>query len=87
MACAPISLARLKHYTGTARSEDFQHFILFTNYHRYVDEFVNWAGEQLGKDGYDRARRRGRAGHHAPTPPRAPLSDTAWRATRCRPIT
>ena len=35
------SLARLAHYTGT-KVEDFQDFILFTNYHRYVDEFVNW---------------------------------------------
>ena len=46
-----FSLARLAHYTGT-RPEDFQRFILFTNYHRYVDEFVDWAGAQLGKDGY-----------------------------------
>jgi AMP nucleosidase len=34
-----FSLARLKHYTGTP-SEHFQHFVLFTNYVRYVDEFV-----------------------------------------------
>jgi hypothetical protein len=46
-----FSLARLAHYTGT-RIEDFQRFILFTNYHRYVDEFVDWAGQQLGQDGY-----------------------------------
>jgi AMP nucleosidase len=47
-----FSLARLKHYTGTA-PEDFQHYILLTNYHRYVDEFVRWACRQLG-NGYDR---------------------------------
>jgi AMP nucleosidase len=41
------SLARLAHYTGT-RVEDFQDFILFTNYHRYVDEFVNWGARQIG---------------------------------------
>ena len=41
-----FSLARLAHYTGT-RPEDFQRYILFTNYHRYVDEFVDWAGRQL----------------------------------------
>jgi len=33
------SLVRLHHYTATA-PEHFQHFVLFTNYQRYVDEFV-----------------------------------------------
>ena len=37
-----FSLARLRHYTGTAPG-DFQHFVLFTNYTRYVDEFVRFA--------------------------------------------
>ncbi len=37
-----FSLARLRHYTGTAPA-DFQHFVLFTNYTRYVDEFVRFA--------------------------------------------
>ncbi len=41
-----FSLARLKHYTGTP-AEDVQQFILFTNYNRYVDEFVRWSIEQL----------------------------------------
>jgi AMP nucleosidase len=40
------SLARLKHYMGTP-SEHVQQYILFTNYHRYVDEFVRWACAQL----------------------------------------
>lgn len=44
-----FSLARLKHYTGTP-VEHFQQYILFTNYHRYVDEFVRWACAQLGSD-------------------------------------
>ncbi len=48
-----FSLARLKHYTGTA-PEDFQHFILLTNYHRYVDEFVRWGCAELAKGGHDR---------------------------------
>ncbi|MEI6419844.1 MAG: AMP nucleosidase, partial [Sphingomonadales bacterium] len=48
-----FSLARLKHYTGTEPA-DFQHYILLTNYHRYVDEFVRWACRQLGSNGYDR---------------------------------
>jgi AMP nucleosidase len=42
-----FSLARLKHYTGTP-AEDVQQFILLTNYHRYVDEFVRWACARLG---------------------------------------
>ncbi|MDQ0465025.1 AMP nucleosidase [Caulobacter ginsengisoli] len=41
-----FSLARLKHYTG-APAEHVQQYILFTNYHRYVDEFVRWACERL----------------------------------------
>jgi AMP nucleosidase len=41
-----FSLARLKHYTGTP-PEHFQHFVLFTNYVRYVDEFVRFAIEEL----------------------------------------
>ncbi len=43
-----FSLARLKHYTGTA-PEHVQRHILFTNYNRYVDEFVNWAAGQVGQ--------------------------------------
>jgi len=41
-----FSLARLAHYTGTP-AEHVQQYILFTNYHRYVDEFVRWGCEQL----------------------------------------
>ena len=43
-----FSLARLKHYTGTP-TEDFQDFVLFTNYVRYVDEFVRFAIDELRK--------------------------------------
>jgi AMP nucleosidase len=43
-----FSLARLRHYTGTP-TEHVQQYILFTNYHRYVDEFVRWACSQLGE--------------------------------------
>ena len=45
-----FSLARLAHYTGTP-AEHTQQFILFTNYHRYVDEFVAWAAGQLKAGG------------------------------------
>jgi AMP nucleosidase len=41
-----FSLARLRHYTGTA-PEHFQNFVLFTNYVRYVDEFVGVAADAL----------------------------------------
>ncbi|WP_242137209.1 MULTISPECIES: AMP nucleosidase [unclassified Sphingomonas] len=41
-----FSLARLRHYTGTP-PEHVQRYVLFTNYHRYVDEFVRWACAQL----------------------------------------
>jgi len=41
-----FSLARLRHYTGT-RPEHFQHFVLFTNYTRYVDEFVSVAIDEV----------------------------------------
>ncbi len=40
------SLKRLQHYTGT----DWRHvqpWILLTNYHRYVDQFVKWGVGQL----------------------------------------
>jgi len=41
------SLKRLIHYTGS----DWRHvqpYILLTNYHRYVDQFVRWGMGQLG---------------------------------------
>ena len=74
-----FSLARLAHYTGTP-AEHFQRFILFTNYHRYVDEFVDWAGAQLGEGRFTGLSGAGglwldeRVEHG-----RAYLSDTAWR--------
>jgi AMP nucleosidase len=43
------SLKRLQHYTGTHWS-NMQPWILLTNYHRYVDQFVNWALDQLKRD-------------------------------------
>ncbi len=74
-----FSLARLAHYTGTA-TEHFQKYILFTNYHRYVDEFVDWAGEQLGQDGYVALSGAGGLFLDTAAPnARERLSDTAWR--------
>lgn len=46
---ADFSLARLSHYCGTP-AEHFQKYVLFTNYHRYVDAFVRWAGERMAAD-------------------------------------
>ncbi|MBH0112784.1 AMP nucleosidase [Novosphingobium sp. YJ-S2-02] len=74
-----FSLARLAHYTGTS-PDHCQKFILFTNYHRYVDEFVDWAGQQIGKDGY--VALAGAGGLYldeATENARGRLSDTAWR--------
>ncbi len=74
-----FSLARLAHYTGTT-IEHFQKFVLFTNYHRYVDEFVDWAGQQLGQEGYVALSGAGGLYLDAPTDnARAKLSETAWR--------
>ncbi|MDR3506422.1 MAG: AMP nucleosidase [Caulobacteraceae bacterium] len=41
-----FSLARLAHYTGTP-PDHVQGYVLFTNYHRYVDEFIRWGCAQL----------------------------------------
>jgi AMP nucleosidase len=43
-----FSLRRLVHYTGS----DWRHvqrWILLTNYHRYVDQFVRWGLAELGR--------------------------------------
>ena len=40
------SLKRLQHYTGTGWRH-VQPWILLTNYHRYVDQFVKWSIAQL----------------------------------------
>ena len=47
------SLARLRHYTGT-EPEQFQRFVLLTNYQRYVDAFRTWGRQQVDADpGYE----------------------------------
>ncbi|BBC72436.1 AMP nucleosidase [Altererythrobacter sp. B11] len=74
-----FSLARLAHYTGTP-PEDFQRFVLFTNYHRYIDEFVDWAGTQVGNGTYTALT--GTGGLHVgerTEGARAQLSETSWR--------
>ncbi len=44
------SLKRLQHYSGTHWGH-MQPWILLTNYHRYVDQFVKWSVTQLSMDG------------------------------------
>lgn len=41
-----LALQRLRHYTGT-EPHHFQGFVLFTNYQRYVDEFIAYARSQV----------------------------------------
>lgn len=74
------SLQRIQHYTGTP-ARDFQHFILFTNYHRYVDAFVAWAAEQLKADnGYDALSAAGFVTVDADTAdPLAEIEAAPWR--------
>lgn len=74
-----FSLARLRHYTGTA-PEHFQRYILFTNYHRYVDEFVAWAASKVGQGHYTALA--GAAGLYVDQPginASALVADSAWR--------
>jgi AMP nucleosidase len=46
-----FSLARIRHYTGTP-PEHVQQYVLFTNYTRYVDEFVRFGLAELGRGRY-----------------------------------
>ncbi len=75
-----FSLQRLKHYTGTP-FEHFQRYILFTNYHRYVDHFVEWAAERLKQPGpYRRLSAPGGVVVEAGTEQGAQLiTDGSWR--------
>lgn len=73
-----FSLARLRHYTGTA-PEHVQRYVLFTNYHRYVDEFVRWATAQVGEDSrFTALAGPGGVMFRRGDDP-AVLDDTAWR--------
>ena len=48
-----LGLHRLDHYTGTNPAH-FQRFVLFTNYQRYVDEFIAYGHQQVTEgDEYD----------------------------------
>jgi AMP nucleosidase len=75
-----FSLARLAHYTGTP-AEHVQQYVLFTNYHRYVDEFVRWACAQLQAGGpYQALSAAGQVLITAETKdPEAKVAAAAWR--------
>ncbi|MEJ7926605.1 AMP nucleosidase [Sphingobium sp. AN641] len=76
-----FSLARLKHYTG-APAEHVQRYILFTNYHRYVDEFVAWACAELKQEGSRFTALSGAGGVYvtpATADPARMIADSAWR--------
>ncbi len=66
------SLSRLRHYTGTG-PEHFQRFVLFTNYQRYVDEFIDYGRREI--DEGDTFRAFVEPGNRLTTNPR--LSDVA----------
>ena len=74
-----FSLARLRHYSG-APVEHTQQYILFTNYHRYVDEFVSWASKQVGNGHYTALSGAGGLYIDQPTDNAAQLvADSTWR--------
>ena len=74
-----FSLARLRHYMGTP-AEHVQRFVLFTNYHRYVDEFVRWGCSQLGEGSrFTALSGAGGVVIRAGDDPDAMISDSAWR--------
>ncbi|TKD50500.1 AMP nucleosidase [Sphingomonas baiyangensis] len=74
-----FSLARLRHYTGTP-PEHFQNYILFTNYHRYVDEFVRWGIAQLGEGSrFSALSGAGGLFIEEPGDPDLLVTDSAWR--------
>lgn len=76
-----FSLARLRHYTGTP-PEHVQRYILFTNYHRYVDEFVRWGCAELKRPGTRFSAFSGAAGVEVTAEtadPESAIADSAWR--------
>jgi AMP nucleosidase len=73
-----FSLARLRHYTGTP-PEHVQRYVLFTNYHRYIDEFVRWGADQVSGDSRFTALSGPGGVLFRPGDDPAILDDSAWR--------
>jgi AMP nucleosidase len=78
-----FSLARIRHYTGTP-FDQVQPYILFTNYHRYVDAFIDWAVARIREPGpYTRLTAPGGITVTADTPnPQELIAAGPWR--RCQ---
>ena len=81
-----FSLHRLRHYTATS-PQHFQRFVLFTNYQRYVDEFVAYGKEQVATGAYDQLVEPGdritAGGDTAPAPQLAQMPQMpAYHLTR-----
>ncbi len=68
------SLHRLRHYTATSPAH-FQRFVLFTNYQRYVEEFVAYGHDQVAGGSYAQFVEPGdRITAGGPSEPGPPLS-------------
>ena len=77
------SLHRLRHYTGTA-PEQFQNFVLFTNYQFYIDEFVRLGHEAMARRRQQRLRSPSSSRATSITRARAAGAATARRRARRR---
>lgn len=76
-----FSLARLKHYTGTPAAH-VQSYILFTNYHRYIDQFLIFACDALRRPDTRFVQLSCPGGvvlEGEAATPEAALADGAWR--------
>ena len=69
-----LSLGRLHHYCGTS-AKHFQHFILLTNYQRYIDEFIEYAHKCLQEN--DEYISLVEPGDHITPNPRLKLEETS----------
>jgi AMP nucleosidase len=76
-----FSLARITHYSG-APADHVQPYLLFTNYHRYVDEFVRFACAELVREGSPYTQLSCAGGivitRDTPDPERL-VADASWR--------
>jgi AMP nucleosidase len=78
-----FSLRRLVHYTGSDW-RNVQNWILLTNYHRYVDQFVRWGLRRLeAGEGYERIVLPGggeiRRGRDAPVEAEKAIAASPWQ--------
>jgi len=74
-----FSLARIKHYSGTP-PEHVQQYVLFTNYTRYVDEFVRFGLAELGQGVYTALSAPGVVVTRDTPNPAEALEQSNWRS-------